>query len=107
MSFSTGPGLGWGLESATLRAHAVGTAGDLTLALQSDSGGLPGAQITALSGPNPTVLDNYDYTPGGPITLAPLTTCWITASGTGDGDIGAAISMATPGVVLAREARRV
>ncbi len=88
MSFTTGPGTGWLLDSVTLRASYFGTPpGVFSVSLKNDVVGLPGNLISSLAGPNPSALfpawADYNYTPGGTVTLAASTTYWITAGGTG------------------------
>lgn len=88
MSFTTGPGPGWQVASVDLRLYASGsTPGTLSVSLNADSSGQPGAQIAALNtGTTPTSLANYSYTPGGAVTLAASTIYWVVAQGTGIAD---------------------
>lgn len=85
MNFTTGPGAGWQLASLDMRLDAWGPVpGSLTVSLNTDASGLPGGTIDILSTPvPPTLLADYRFTPGIPVLLAPETTYWIVASGTG------------------------
>lgn len=85
MNFTTGPGVGWPLASLDLRLDAYGiNPGDLTVSLNADASGLPGVLIDTLATPvPPTLLTDYNFTLGSSLWLAPETTYWIVASGTG------------------------
>lgn len=82
MSFTVGTASAyWNLDSVDLRAWRGGLGGDFNVALHSDAGGEPGAQIVVFNGPDPVLAPaTYSYSPVSATTLAAGVTYWITSS---------------------------
>ncbi|MCP5524585.1 MAG: PEP-CTERM sorting domain-containing protein [Verrucomicrobiales bacterium] len=89
MSFTTGAGAGWSLQSVDMSLFSLATSGGggvLTLSLNADLAGLPGGHLVTLDTLSPIVSltpTTYNFTPTAPLSLAPLTTYWLLAPGSG------------------------
>jgi len=81
-SFTTGNAPdGYTLSSVQIIAGMNGSpSGDFQLFIYSDAGGVPGASIAQLTGPNPSAFDTYTYT--GSVPLLPFSSYWIVATAT-------------------------
>ncbi len=85
MSFTVGTNApSWILDSVDMNVGSGGFAGnDFNTTLRADNGGLPGAFIVSLSGPEPTnelTGEVLNYVPTAATTLIAGATYWITAS---------------------------
>lgn len=73
----------WNLDSVDIRAFRGGGGNGFNVALHEDAGGLPGAPIVILLGPDPQdspIVDNYNYSPTVPTALNAGATYWITGT---------------------------
>lgn len=101
MGFTMPGGLGYYLDSATLRLRTYSANTIPVIQIWSDSGGVPGAPLITLDNPvfNPSGIANYDFTPGVTFTLEADTAYWLVASGAAGGtayDWMASIPAQTP-----------
>ena len=84
MSFTVGNASPlWNLDSVDIRAFRGGLGNDFNVTLHEDAGGLPGAPVVILLGPDPQaspIVDNYNYSPTAATALNAGATYWITVS---------------------------
>jgi hypothetical protein len=81
MSFTVGNDFSaWTLDSVDIRALNFGATTDFIVELHADSAGAPSvAALATLTGANPSITGNYNFTPISSITLTAGTTYWLTA----------------------------
>lgn len=83
MSFTMPAGLGYRLDSVTLRLGNYDPGDTVVAEIRGDNAGVPGGVVASIVMPPGVGVPNTDYTgtPAAPTTLSPSTTYWIWVAG--------------------------